>query len=124
MSTNGGASYANVGWDMHVDHHGLAFGPGTSPVIYNGNDGGIYRSDNSGGTWTKLYDQPANQFYAVEIDPADPSRLYGGTQDNGTLRTPDGTVDGWERIFGGDGFTVIVDHTDSDVISLGFTIRF
>ncbi|MBD3220297.1 glycosyl hydrolase [bacterium] len=115
-SLNGGDSWFEEGADMHVDHHALEFCPSLPTRAYAGNDGGIYRSDDSGSTWTKLYDQPANQFYAVEIDPADPARLYGGTQDNGTLRTPDGGLDTWERIFGGDGFTVIVDHTDSDVI--------
>lgn len=115
-TTNGGSSWFEEGANMHVDHHALEFCPSLPSRAYQGNDGGLYRSNDSGNTWTKLYDQPTNQFYAIEIDPSDPSHLYGGTQDNGTLRTPSGAVDDWERIFGGDGFTVIVDHTDSDVI--------
>lgn len=115
-STDGGANWDWEGSNMHVDHHALEFAPSLPSRVYQGNDGGLYRSDNSGGSWDMLGDQPTNQFYAVEIDALDPTRLYGGTQDNGTLRTPDGGLDTWERIFGGDGFTVIVDHTDSDVI--------
>ena len=114
-STNGGNTWSENGSNMHVDHHALEFAPSQPDIVYNGNDGGLYRSDNGGSTWTKLYDQPTNQFYAVEIDHQLPDRLYGGTQDNGTLRTLGGVSD-WERIFGGDGFTVIVDPTDSDVI--------
>ncbi|MEZ4386730.1 MAG: FlgD immunoglobulin-like domain containing protein [Candidatus Krumholzibacteriia bacterium] len=115
-TTNGGLSWSEAGGNMHVDHHALEFCTSLPGRLYAGNDGGLYRSGDAGATWTQLADQPANQFYAVEIDPANPTRLYGGTQDNGTLRTPDGGLDTWERIFGGDGFTVIVDHTDSDVI--------
>jgi photosystem II stability/assembly factor-like uncharacterized protein len=113
---NGGFSWQEVGPDNHVDHHAMAFDPWTPSRIYDGNDGGIYVSNDSGDSWTKLYDQPTNQFYAIEIDYQNPNRLYGGTQDNGTLRTVDGNPDDWERIFGGDGFYVVVDPTDSNTI--------
>ena len=113
---NGGFSWQEVGWDNHVDHHAMAFDPFTPSRVYEGNDGGIYVSNDSGDNWTKLYDQPTNQFYAIEIDYQNPNRLYGGTQDNGTLRTVTGDPDDWERIFGGDGFYVVVDPTDSNTI--------
>ena len=113
---NGGFSWQEVGSDNHVDHHAMAFDPFATSRIYSGNDGGIYVSNDSGDNWTKLYDQPTNQFYAIEIDYQNPDRLYGGTQDNGTLRTVDGNPDDWERIFGGDGFYVVVDPTDSNTI--------
>ncbi len=113
---NGGFSWAEVGPGNHVDHHAMEFDPWMPSRIYEGNDGGIYVSNDSGDNWTKLYDQPTNQFYAIEIDYQNPNRLYGGTQDNGTLRTVDGNPDDWERIFGGDGFYVVVDPTDSNTI--------
>ncbi len=113
---NGGTSWSEVGWDNHVDHHALAFAPSNPSLIYEGNDGGIYRSDNQGDSWTKLYNQPTNQFYAIEIDYLNPQRLYGGTQDNGTLRTPTGATDDWENILGGDGFYTLVDPTNSNTI--------
>ena len=113
---NGGFSWSEVGESNHVDHHAMAFDPADHTRIFEGNDGGIYRSTSSGDSWTKLYDQPTNQFYAIEIDYQNPQRLYGGTQDNGTLRTVDGDPDNWERIFGGDGFYVVVDPTDPNTI--------
>ena len=113
---NGGFSWSEVGGSNHVDHHAMAFDPADHTRIFEGNDGGIYRSTSSGDSWTKLYDQPTNQFYAIEIDYQNPQRLYGGTQDNGTLRTVDGDPDDWERIFGGDGFYVVVDPTDPNTI--------
>jgi photosystem II stability/assembly factor-like uncharacterized protein len=115
-SENGGASWSEVGPYNHVDHHAMVFDPNDHTRIFEGNDGGIYLSTNSGDSWTKLYDQHTNQFYAIEIDYLEPARLYGGTQDNGTLRTTTGMTDDWEMIFGGDGFYSIVDPTNSDII--------
>jgi photosystem II stability/assembly factor-like uncharacterized protein len=115
-SQNGGSSWSQVGSGNHVDHHAMIFDPNDHTRIFEGNDGGIYRSTNSGTSWTKLYDQPTNQFYAIGIDYLNPNRLYGGTQDNGTLRTPTGGTSDWEHILGGDGFYSIVDPTDSDII--------
>jgi photosystem II stability/assembly factor-like uncharacterized protein len=115
-SQNGGSSWAQVGSSNHVDHHAMAFDPSDYTRIFEGNDGGVYYSTNSGTSWTKLYDQHTNQFYAIEIDYLNPQRLYGGTQDNGTLRTTTGGTDDWEAIFGGDGFYCVVDPTNSDII--------
>jgi len=63
---------------------------------------------------------PITQFYACELDEQNPERLYGGAQDNGTNRTLTGQNDDYERIFGGDGFYVIVDPIDNDFIYLEF----
>jgi hypothetical protein len=115
-SENGGATWYEVGPANHVDHHAMVFDPTNHSRIFEGNDGGIYISLNSGTSWTKLYDQHTNQFYAIEIDYLNPQRLYGGTQDNGTLRTVTGSTDDWEGIFGGDGFYTIVDPTNSNII--------
>ncbi len=115
-STNGGSSWFEEGGNMHVDHHALAFCLGQPAVAYEGNDGGLYHTGDSGSNWSKLYDQPTSQFYAIAVDELQPQRLYGGTQDNGSLRTPAGGADNWEAIFGGDGFYCLVDPTDSDVI--------
>ena len=113
---NGGVTWQEVGSDNHVDHHAMVFDPNDYSRIFEGNDGGVYVSTNSGTSWTKLYDQPTNQFYAIEIDYSNPQHLYGGTQDNGTMRTPTGATGDWEMIFGGDGFYCNVDPTDSDII--------
>ena len=101
---------------MHVDHHALEFGPGASPVIYEGNDGGVYRSTNGGTIWTLLPDQPITQFYRVALDLQNPERLYGGAQDNGTVRTLTGALDDWANIFGGDGIPPLVHPANSNRI--------
>jgi photosystem II stability/assembly factor-like uncharacterized protein len=107
-STNGGASYQNVGTEMHVDHHGLGFGPGLNPVLFEGNDGGIYRSTSAGNIWTFLPDQPITQVYRLALADPLPDAIFIGTQDNGTYRTLAGGLDDWQHIFGGDGFQPLV----------------
>ncbi len=115
-STTGGSSYSDVGSGVHVDHHALAFGPGTNPVIYLGNDGGLYRSNNGGGSWTFLGDQPITQIYRLGLDANNPNALYLGTQDNGTYRTVSGGLNDFEHIYGGDGFQPLVHATNSNWI--------
>jgi photosystem II stability/assembly factor-like uncharacterized protein len=114
-STNGGASWS-TSYQTHVDHHALTFKPTDPNWLIDGNDGGIYISTNAGATWGSKAHIPATQFYEIGLDANNPLRLYGGTQDNGTNRTPDGGLDNWDNIFGGDGFYVIVAHTNSNII--------
>lgn len=115
-STNGGSAWSEVSGGMHVDHHALEFGPGASPVIYEGNDGGLYRSTNGGSAWTMLPDQPITQFYRVCLDASRPNALYGGAQDNGTVRTLTGSLNDYVNIYGGDGFQPLVHPTDPNRI--------
>ncbi|MDH3891770.1 MAG: hypothetical protein OEV49_11860 [candidate division Zixibacteria bacterium] len=115
-STNGGLSWSEVTGATHVDHHAMWINPTDPNHIYNGCDGGVNVSTNSGNSWTVLENMPNTQFYAITIDPNNPERLYGGTQDNGTNRTLTGALNDWDHIFGGDGFYVVIDPRNSDVM--------
>ncbi len=115
-SGTGGASWTTVTGSQHVDMHALWIDPSNPSLTYSGNDGGFYVSSSNGSSWSKKYDLPISQFYAITVDPQLPQRIYGGTQDNSTLRTLTGATDDWDVIAFGDGFTTIVDPTDSDVI--------
>jgi len=121
-SVDGGANWPIIyGYfggpsDMHVDHHALAFHPTNPSYIINGNDGGMNISTDGGVNWTKVAELPVNQFYEIGLDKNNPQRLYGGTQDNGTMRTLTGALNDWDQIYGGDGFYVIVDHTNPNTI--------
>jgi photosystem II stability/assembly factor-like uncharacterized protein len=102
--------------DLHVDHHALAFNPTNPDYLIEGNDGGINISMDGGVNWIKTTELPITQFYEIGLDRNNPQRLYGGTQDNGTLRTLTGALNDWDQIYGGDGFYVTVDHTNSNII--------
>jgi photosystem II stability/assembly factor-like uncharacterized protein len=102
--------------DFHVDHHALAFHPGDPAVLLEGNDGGISRSTDAGTSFTKIPALPLTQFYEIGLDLTNPARLYGGTQDNNTVRTLTGAVDDWEPIYGGDGMYVNVHPVNPDTI--------
>jgi photosystem II stability/assembly factor-like uncharacterized protein len=115
-SDNGGNSWNDLSYnDIHVDHHAMYFDETNNRVI-EGNDGGLYYSNTSGDTWVKFYDLPITQFYAIDIDYLKPFRIYGGTQDNNTIRTLSGSISGWGPILGGDGMYTLVDYTNSSVI--------
>jgi len=114
-STNGGASFTSVG-GLHADQHAQWFSPANPAVILKGNDGGVYRSTNSGQTWTHFNNLPISQFYTVEAHQLEPARIYGGLQDNGVQRTPTGQLNDWTSIVGGDGLEVHVDPLSTQVI--------
>jgi len=115
-SSNGGASWAEIGNDVHVDHHAMWFDPQQPFRFLLGNDGGFYRTLNNGNDFSDLNNFPAIQYYAGSYDAHQPQRLYGGTQDNGTLRSLTGAIDEYERIYGGDGFYTLVDPSNNNYI--------
>lgn len=112
---NGGDSWSQVG-QMHVDFHSLEYSTLNNEMMLCGNDGGLYISENGGTEWTHFENLPITQFYQIEVDEQQPERVYGGTQDNNTLRTLTGSLDDFESILGGDGFHVNVDPTDNDYV--------
>ena len=114
-SSDGGGNW-NLSFQTHVDHHALAFSPSNPDYLINGDDGGIYISTNGGSTWSGPKEMPNTQFYEIGLDYNNPLKLYGGTQDNNTIRTQTGNLDDWHSLIGGDGFYVIVDFTDPDII--------
>lgn len=115
-STDGGSSWDWATGAAHVDFHAMYILPSDPDQVYSGCDGGVNYSSDGAASWTVYDDMPNTQFYAITHDRNNPERLYGGTQDNGTLRTLTGSVDNWDHIHGGDGFYVIVDWSDPNVI--------
>jgi len=116
-TSNGGNSWLNISAnDVHVDQHGLYIHPQNHDLLFLGNDGGFYTSQNGGNSWNWINNLPIIQFYTCEVDNQYPNRLYGGTQDNGTNRTMTGNTDDWENIYWGDGFYVLVDPENNNYV--------
>lgn len=115
-TTNGGTSWSTTATSVHVDHHAIEFDRSNPNRIALGNDGGVYISSNGGTSWVKSLNLPVTQFYAGTVDFTNPERHFGGTQDNGTLRTLTGGENTWTMILGGDGFYVLVDPTNPNRI--------
>jgi photosystem II stability/assembly factor-like uncharacterized protein len=118
-TTNGGATWGEVGGAVHPDFHALAFAPSGDHRLYIGNDGGMYSADVNAQVFERINrGLSITQFYAMGIDQRQGDVTYGGTQDNGTLST---TAETFQQgspgvVSGSDGFHVAVDHTNSDIV--------
>ncbi|HUL42731.1 MAG TPA: FlgD immunoglobulin-like domain containing protein [Bacteroidota bacterium] len=110
-STDGGSQWTRISdgnaGGMHVDQHAIVFDPSNLSTVYAGNDGGIFKSVNSGVNFVAVNTGLTTaQFYSGAVHPTSET-YYGGTQDNGTLKS--GTVPSWNEIFSGDGGVTLVD---------------
>lgn len=120
-STNAGTGFPiTAGPSVHVDQHAWVVHPLNENLIWIGNDGGLYRSTNAGGSYEHLENLPITQFYTTAIDASNADAYYGGTQDNGTIRTLTGSQTDWELIYGGDGFVVLIDPSDPSYVYAEF----
>ena len=127
-STDGGKTW-NGAWEstVHADIQAIWVNPKYSNHIMIGNDGGVDESFDGGATWRKVDKQPVGQFYTIAVDLAKPYNIYGGLQDNGTLKGSSGNLwhnnqyqgKDWQRIFGGDGMHVNIDD-DEKLTYVGF----
>ncbi len=112
-----GSTWRRNSSSFHVDQHAMAWDTKVSGRVYIGNDGGVYRSSANGsltGSWTKSTRQTNLQFYTVAVSTQDVSRISGGLQDNGSVRSWGGTS--WNSIGGGDGLQNLIDHTNQNKV--------
>jgi len=115
-SVDGGMTWNSTFPNVHVDQHAMAFNPLVPGEVLIGNDGGLYVSNDDGNSSLKNNSLPITQFYRFYVDAQNSDKIYGGSQDNSTIRTQTGGISDWQVIYGGDGFQPIVDPTNTNVI--------
>jgi photosystem II stability/assembly factor-like uncharacterized protein len=123
-STDGGASWTQLTYwyysfgnsqYVHADHHEIRFRPGSTTELWESTDGGIFKSTNSGDTWTeKNTGFVTFQYYGMGNATLDTLITFGGTQDNGTFKYS-GSVNHTYSM-GGDGAYCVVDYTTNSVV--------
>ena len=84
-SIDGGKSWERLS-GTHGDFHDLWINPDNSDNMVIANDGGAAISFNYGETWSAQDNMPTAQFYRINADNLFPYNVYGGQQDNTSVR--------------------------------------
>jgi len=109
-SSDGGATWTTLA-GFFGDYRGMRFDG--SGRLYVGNDGGIGRTSDGGGSQLVLNGNLAiTQFYGVAVSP-DLSVMYGGTQDHGIVAY---TGTEWRTIGGSEGGSMAIDPIDPRIL--------
>ncbi len=124
VSDNGGKNFMGAsvkGGVFHSDVHALWINPHDNKTMYLGTDGGVYLTKDRAATWRFFRNLPVSQFYHVSVDNQKPYNVFGGLQDNGSWIGPSKSPGGiancdWKNIGYGDGFNVLRDPLDSNII--------
>ena len=108
---------------VHADHHRMYFGPfdATQATIYVVTDGGVFRSTNSGGTWTGLNGglNTAQIYHKMGMSATNSNLMVCGLQDNATLWYQGNP--GCKRTTGGDGFYSVIDPSSDSTTILTYS---
>jgi photosystem II stability/assembly factor-like uncharacterized protein len=122
-SFDGGTTWHDIATDSagngpHSDAHAVAFD--ASSNLLEGDDGGVFRLNNPTNSSTQAWSDlntnlQITQFYGIAADPTVNNVVYGGAQDNGTVKYT-GSPSGWTQIYGGDGGITRVDPANHNVI--------
>jgi photosystem II stability/assembly factor-like uncharacterized protein len=121
-STDGGTSWSQLTyWHpsygtpyVHADHHAIVFDKNNANTIFNGNDGGVYKTADGGASWTMLNNGLAiTQFYSGAVFKSG-ATYHGGTQDNGHVKYS-GSGNVWTAVQGGDGGYSAQDQSSSSI---------
>ncbi|MCK5147441.1 hypothetical protein KAR48_11855 [bacterium] len=116
----------------HGDNHDLWIDPADSGLMIQANDGGANVSRDGGKTWSSQYNQPTAELYQVNVDSRFPYWLYGGQQDNSTIRLPSlppynpaiGPLGYWQAVGGCETGPAVPKPGDPDIVYANCKGRF
>jgi len=104
-STNGGSTWSQNGGFTHVDYHDVIYT--SSATYFLASDGGLFKTTNSGSTWTDLSNGlQIAQMYGFGHSATNVNLIIQGWQDNGTNKYNGAN---WSQIMGGDGMLCFID---------------
>lgn len=84
-SIDGGKTWSRLS-GTHGDYHDLWINPKNSKNMVISNDGGAAISFNFAKTWSTQSIMPTAQFYRINADNQFPYNIYGGQQDNSSVK--------------------------------------
>ena len=132
-SSNGGATWSAIDNStagsqvtLHSDHHAIAFS-GDGLVMYEGNDGGVYKTSSSAAAaydWQNLNSTLATLliYQGLSVDAGNLQNSFAGSQDNGTLHYQG--APSWAVDFScGDGGSTAIDASNSSNVVIACANR-
>ena len=126
-SIDGGKNWERF-YSGHGDYQDLWINPNNSKNMIISDDGGGEITFDYGKTWSSLYNMPTAQFYRVNVDNEFPYNLYGGQQDNSTVKIASigfGSRQGgindkhWSASAGGESAFLAFDPDDPSIVMGG-----
>ena len=118
-SIDGGKTWKRL-TGTHGDFHNLWINPKDSRNLCISNDGGAAISFNNGKSWSTQHNMPTAQIYRINVDNHFPYRIYGGQQDNSSVRiesraiSSDGIYEeNWTASAGGESAFLAFDPDDT-----------
>ena len=116
-SPDGGGSwnYLDPAYMVHPDNHAVVFDDLNPNIIFSGNDGGLFMTNDGGNTWTDLSNQLSiAQIYRMSSSRQNPYLMLCGLQDNGTLYN-NGTFWDYSASSAGDGMDCLIYPGDDNI---------
>ncbi len=106
-----GSNCGGIVDSVHADKHALAFQNSTSN-LFEGNDGGIYKTTNAGTNWTDITNgMSISMLYRIGVSQQSVQNVLGGFQDCGTKLY----ASSWSNVLFADGLDCAIDYTDNDL---------
>ena len=125
-TTNAGQTWEDLSYGdatsggLHADSHALAIARSNPNILFTGNDGGVFRTNNAKAAaasvaWTSLNNTlNITQFQMIALHPTSLDFMVGGTQDNGTNRYSGNAS--WTNLAEGDGGFAYIDQSNPKVV--------